>query len=104
MAQGPLTHSSNSLLVSLFVGSGAPEIENEWLLEWACQNICYLQKKRKKVFYLCQTVKASKELVESSNQNLGRQVHGQKSEALDVCEKDALGRSDRKRATYLNCV
>lgn len=45
--------------------------------------------------HICQSVKASKELVEGSDQILGRQVHGQQSEALDVCKKDAAKRRER---------
>ena len=52
-------------------------------------------------FHLCQMIKASKELVEGSNQNLGRHVHGQQSEALDVCEKDATERGDRKIVAHI---
>lgn len=60
--------------------------------------MCCSNKDKKYIyFYFCQAVKASKELVECSHQILSSQVHGQQSEALDVCKKDATEKTkDRK--------
>lgn len=59
-------------------------------------NICYKKfKKKGPNSHVCQSVKASEELVEGSDQILGREVHGQQSEAFDVCKKDAAKRTER---------
>lgn len=100
MAREPLTHSSNSLLVSLSVSSGAPVMKEEQghlKLGDALHKPKYILKKCSGS-HVCQSVKASKELIEGSNQILGRQVHRQQSETLDVCKKDATGRRKRQRS------
>lgn len=105
-APGLRTHSNNSLPGSLSSGSGVPvmrtrrdsrrkEKMNEWWMEQKLYWWFYLQKKSPNP-HICQSVKASKELIEGSDQILGWQVHGQQSEALDVCKKDAAKKRERE--------
>lgn len=67
------------------------------LTEWKLRQIYVTSRQKSLNSHISQSVKTSKELVEGSDQILGRQVHGQQSETLDVCKKDAARSRERER-------